>query len=59
MERREFNEDYYRNQQEKVNRIRQMFTTTTVGATAVAVVFVLNPFSERARIEELKGFEDS
>jgi hypothetical protein len=59
MERREFNEDYYRDQQEKVNRIRQMFTTTTVGATAVAVVFVLNPFSERARIEELKGFEDS
>jgi hypothetical protein len=59
MARREFNEDYYREQQEKVNRIRQMFTTTTVGVTAVAVVFVLNPFSERARIEELKGFEDS
>jgi hypothetical protein len=59
MARREFNQDYYREQQEKVNRIRQMFTTTTAGAAAVAVVFVLNPFSERARIEELKGFEDS
>jgi hypothetical protein len=36
-----------------------MFTTTSIGVAAVAVVFILNPFSERARIEELKGFEDS
>jgi hypothetical protein len=36
-----------------------MFTTTSIGVAAVAVVFILNPFSERARIIELKGFEDS
>jgi hypothetical protein len=45
--------------QEKVQRIQQMFTTTSIGVAAVAVVFILNPFSERARIIELKGFEDS
>lgn len=58
MYKKEKNEDYYKDMQERVNRIKQMFTTTSATAAAVAVVFVLNPFSERARIEELKGFED-
>jgi hypothetical protein len=60
MAKRERRENYdFEEMQEKVNRIRQMFTTTSATVAAVAVVFVLNPFSERARIEELKGFEDS
>ena len=59
MARRARNDDYYKEMQERVNRIKQMFTTTSATAAVVAVVFVLNPFSERARIEELKGFEDS
>ena len=59
MARREKDDRYYEDMQEKVNRIRQMFTTTSIGVAAVAVVFILNPFSERARIIELKGFEDS
>lgn len=59
MARREKNDSYYEEMQEKVQRIQQMFTTTSVGAAAVAVVFILNPFSERANIIELKGFEDS
>jgi hypothetical protein len=59
MARRERNDRYYEEMQQKVQRIQQMFTTTSIGVAAVAVVFILNPFSERARIEELKGFEDS
>ena len=59
MAKKELNEDYFKDQQEKVDRLRQMFTTTSIGVAAVAVVFILDPFSERARIEELKGFEDS
>ena len=59
MAKKELNEDYFKEQQQKVDRLRQMFTTTSIGAAAVAVVFILDPFSERARIEELKGFEDS
>jgi hypothetical protein len=59
MARRERNDRYYEEMQEKVQRIQQMFTTTSIGVAAVAVVFILDPFSERARIEELKGFEDS
>jgi hypothetical protein len=59
MARREKDDRYYEEMQEKVNRLRQMFTTTSIGVAAVAVVFILNPFSERARIIELKGFEDS
>jgi hypothetical protein len=59
MARREKDDRYYEEMQEKVQRIQQMFTTTSIGVAAVAVVFILNPFSERARIEELKGFEDS
>jgi hypothetical protein len=59
MAKKELNEDYFKDQQQKVDRLRQMFTTTSIGAAAVAVVFILDPFSERARIEELKGFEDS
>ena len=59
MARREKDDRYYEDMQEKVQRIQQMFTTTSIGVAAVAVVFILNPFSERARIIELKGFEDS
>ena len=59
MARREKDDRYYEQMQEKVQRIQQMFTTTSIGVAAVAVVFILNPFSERARIIELKGFEDS
>ena len=59
MAKKELNQDYFKEQQQKVDRLRQMFTTTSIGAAAVAVVFILDPFSERARIEELKGFEDS
>ena len=59
MNRRERNDDLRREIQERANRIKQMFTTTGATAAAVVVVFVLDPFSERARIEELKGFEDS
>jgi hypothetical protein len=59
MARRERDDRYYEEMQEKVQRIQQMFTTTSIGVAAVAVVFILNPFSERARIIELKGFEDS
>jgi hypothetical protein len=59
MERKEREDRYYENLELKVKRVRQSFGATSAGAVAVVVVFVLNPFSERARIEELKGFEDS
>jgi hypothetical protein len=59
MDRKQKDDRYYENLEIKVKRVRQSFGATSAGAAAVVVVFVINPFSERARIEELKGFEDS